>query len=457
MLTMEEVLQDYEALTPKSKAAHQEALKRIPGGVAANIKYFDPYPIAMEKGQGAWLTDVDGHQYVDYLLSYGPLILGHGHSAIANALREQLEDHGTILYGTPHELETVMAEKLCQLYPGMDMVRYTNSGTEATLFSLRLAYAYTEKYKIGKFEGHYHGGFNQVLVSVNPPVAEAGDVKRPNPIPESCGLEPYQLENTIVLPFNDLEACSAILKANQEEMAAVIMEPVLSGYIPATQEFMDGLRQVTRELGILLIFDEVKTGFRVGLGGAQEYYKVQPDLTALGKVLGAGMPVGVVGGRKEIMMKTAPLNGSDVFDLTVGKRSSAKDVLFHSGTYNGHPLILRAGLAVIEVLEKELSKIIANTELLKTGLERLFSEKGIPMKTVGLGTMFNLAFIACEGVETYRQMKTSNLELRKKIDFALFKQGIYNKPTNRYSLSTAHDQTVIDFTLTAYKKVLSKL
>lgn len=456
-MTMEEILKDYEYMSPKSKKAHQRALKVLPGGVTANIKHYEPYPIAMVSGHGARLLDVDGNEYVDYLLSYGPLILGHGHGAITNAIQEQLQGHGTILYGTPHELETTMAEKICQIHPSMEMLRYTNSGTEATLFSIRLAYAYTGKYKIGKFEGHYHGGFNQVLVSVNPPIEEAGNVKKPNPIPESCGLEPYQLENTIVLPFNDLEACTEILEVYKDEMAAVIMEPILSGCIPATQGFMDGLRKLTEKLGILLIFDEVKTGFRIGLGGAQGYYNIKPDLTALGKVLGAGMPMGVIGGKKEIMMKSAPLSGSDVFDLTSSKKSSAKDVLFHSGTYNGHPLILRAGLAVINVLEKELPKVIENTQVLKKGLRELYLEKGIPMITMGIGSMFNLVMTDLDSIETYRQMQKTNLALRKKIDFALFKEGIYNKPTNRYSLSTAHDQSVIDFTLEAYRRVLNRI
>lgn len=456
-MTMEELLAQYERKTPGSKALFKRSTQILPGGVAANIKFFDPYPIFMEHGKGAWLTDVDGNRYVDYLLSYGPLALGHGHPAVLEAMQEQIQQHGTLLYGTPHQLEYTFAEKIKAHFPSIEMLRYTNSGTEATLFCLRLAYAYTKKYKIGKFEGHYHGGFNQVLVSVNPPLAQAGNRQEPLPVAESLGLEPYQLENTVILPFNDLEGCEAILRRHQEEIAGIIMEPVLSGYIPATQEFMEGLRKLTAELGILLIFDEVKTGFRAGLDGAQGYYGIQPDLTALGKVIGAGMPMGVVGGRKEILQLTAPLMGSDVFDPSVGKRSSAKDVLFHSGTYNGHPMILRAGLAVIGVLEQEFDKVTDRTNRLKAELQALFTEKGIPMLPVGLASVFNIAITDQEAIYNYRDMQKCDFKLRKKLDFALYQEGIYNKPNNRYSLSTAHDDQVIDFTLEAFRKALKKI
>ncbi len=456
-MTLEDFMEEYKTLTPKSKALFDKALCSLPGGVSANIKYYEPYPIFMEKGKGAWLTDADGNRYVDYLGSYGPLILGHGHPAVNKAIESQLEDNGTLLYGTPHELECRFAQKIKELYPSIELLRYTNSGTEATLFTLRMAYAYTGKYKIGKFEGHYHGGYNQVLVSVNPDIASAGDIHNPTPLPESKGLEPYQLENTIILPFNDLEACTRILKENQHEMAAIIMEPIQSGYIPATKEFMRGIRKVTAELGILLIFDEVKTGFRAGLKGAQGLYDIKPDLTALGKVIGGGMPMGIVGGRKDIMMVTAPVKDSDVFDAGTGKRSSSRDVLFHSGTYNGHPLILRIGLAVIEVLEKEFDSVAARTGILKKELEKLFYAKGIRILTLGEATVFNYAITESEKILNYRDFQKSDFTTRKKIDFALFKEGIYNKPTNRYSLSTAHDDKIIDFTLEAFKKALQRI
>lgn len=443
--------------TPKSQAFIEEAKKVMPGGVTANIKSFDPYPIVMQSGKGAYLTDLDGNQYIDYLLSYGALMLGHGHPAIVQAIQDQLNNDGTSLFGTPHRLEVEMAKKIQQYYPSMEMIRYTNSGTEATLLAIRMAYAYTGKYKIAKFEGHYHGGYNQVLLSVNPPLTEAGPVHEPKAIVESKGIEPYQTENTIILPFNDIDACAEILKKRQDEIAAVMLEPVQSGFIPAEQTFMEGLRKVTEELGILLIFDEVKTGFRMGIGGAQSVYGIKPDITALGKVIGGGFPVGIIGGKKDIMMVSAPLAASDVFDSSTSKKSSARDVLFHSGTYNGHPTILAAGLAVIGVLEREMDRVLNTTELLKDGIRKLFASRGISMQTIGLGSIFNVVITEKEIIRNYRDLQESNFALRKEMDFHLFTEGVYSKPLNRYSLSTAHGEKEINNTLDAYDRVLAKM
>lgn len=456
-MKMDAIIEKYEKKTPKSKVAFAKSREQVAGGISANIKYFDPYPIFMKYGKGAWLTDLDNNKYVDYVLSYGPLILGHGNEQIEENMKEYFTEHGTMLYGTPHEAEAQFAEKLRSYYPSMELIRYTNSGTEATLLTLRLAYAYTHKYKFAKFEGHYHGGYNQVLVSVNPKLSEAGDVRNPIPLPESAGLPPYQTEETLVLPFNDLDACREILTAHKDEVAAIIMEPIIAGYIPATKEFMTGIRQLTKELGILMIMDEVKTGFRITLGGAQQYYGVKPDLTAMGKVIGAGLPIGVVGGRKDIMLQAAPLMGSDVFDMGSSKKSSSKDVLFHSGTYNGHPLILSLGLKTIQILEDNLDVIIARTARLRDGIAELYKMHGIHVITPGLGTMFNIAITDQDSIETYRDMQTCDFALRKKVDYALLTEGVYNKPGNRYNMSLAHDDEVIDFTLEAYRKVLNRV
>ena len=452
----EQLYADFQKKTPLSKTFMEEAKRVMPGGVTANIKSFAPYPIVMKSGKGAYLTDIDGNQYIDYLLSYGALMLGHGHPAIMQAIQQQLANDGTSLFGTPHRLEVEMARKIQQYYPSMELIRYTNSGTEATLLAIRMAYAYTGKYKIAKFEGHYHGGYNQVLLSVNPPLEEAGPVSEPNAVVESKGVEPYQADHTVVLPFNNLDACAEILRKRQHEIAAVMLEPSQAGFIPAQSEFMQGLRKVTEELGILLIFDEVKTGFRIGIGGAQSFYGVKPDITALGKVIGGGFPIGIIGGKKEIMMVSAPQASSDVFDSSTSKKSSAKDVLFHSGTYNGHPTILSAGLAVISVLEQEMDRVMAMTEHLKEGIRKLFAQRGIAMQTVGLGTIFSVVITDLDNVRDYRDLQQSNFELRKQIDFHLLAEGIYTKPLNRYSMSTAHGEKEISLTLEAFDKVLSQ-
>lgn len=426
---------------------YQRAKQVMPGGVTANIKYFPPYPIFMKEGSGANLTDVDGNEYIDYLLSYGSLMLGHGHSKVKESIESQIKESGTWLFGTPHGLEVDFGEKIKQYYPSMDLLRYTNSGTEATLLALRFAATHTGKYKIAKFEGHYHGGYDQVLLSVDPSLSEVGLENEPLSVPSSKGIDPALQQQTIILPFNNKGAFE-ILKKHQDEIGAVVLEPVQGGFIPAKQDFMNELRRLTKELDIVLIFDEVKTGFRVGLGGAQAYYGIKPDLTTLGKVIGGGFPIGIVGGSRDILMESAPIS-KDSEEMV-----NSRDVLFHSGTYNGHPMILAAGLATIDVLERESNRVHAMTEELKKQLEALFYKKGIAMKAVGLGTMFNI-ILTQEEVLNYRSYQRSDLKTRRELDVRLLKEGIYSKPLNRYSLSTSHGEFEIEKTVSAFNRVLA--
>lgn len=453
-MTLKTLQDEYKKRNPASCAAYDKACNDIPGGITANIKFFEPFPLFMKEGRGAWLTDLDGHKYVDYVLSYGPMILGHGRKEILDSFQKYLNMHGTVLYGTPHELEYVLAEKIKKHFPSIEQLRYTNSGTEATLLCIRTAYAYTGKYKIAKFEGHYHGGYNEVLVSVNPDVSKAGNPRNPIPVPESKGISDRNLKDTVVLPFNDLEACTKILTREKDDIAAVIMEPVFGGTIPASEEFMIGIHKLTRRLGILMIMDEVKTGFRLSLGGAQEYYHVKPDLTALGKVIGAGFPVGIVGGRKEIMAMAAP-QGSDIFDHS--NTAGAADILYHSGTYNGHPFILNSSLTTICILEKEFDELVLRTERLKQGIRDIYAKHGIRILTPGLGSMFNIVISDLDDIRTYRDLQKSDFMTRKRVDYALLLEGIYNKPGNRYNMCTAHTDDIIDFTLEAYENALKKI
>ncbi|MEK3935572.1 aspartate aminotransferase family protein [Sporosarcina sp. FSL W7-1349] len=451
-------MEAFKKKTPTSYAISQRARQVMPGGVTANIKFFEPYPIVMKSGAGAYLTDVDGNEYIDYLLSYGASMTGHGHPKITEAIEAQLARDGTYLFGTPHELELTMGEKIQQLYPSMEKVRYTNSGTEATLLATRMAHAYTGKPKIAKFEGHYHGGYDQMLLSVNPPIDLAGPLSNPTAVPESKGIHPYHAEHTVVLPFNQWDETKEILTNRQGEIAAVIMEPIQSGFIPAEQSFVENLRKLTAELGMLLIFDEVKTGFRIGLGGAQELYGIRPDLTTLGKVVGGGFPIGMVGGKKEIMEISAPSAASDVFDSSQSKKSRAQDVLFHSGTYNGHPTILAAGLATIELLEQEMASVLRNTERLKRGITDLFAAKGVGALPVGKGSIFNLVVTEQNSIRNYRDLQAAaNFKVRKEVDYHLLAHGIYTKPLNRYSMATVHGDKEIDRTLEAYDTVLTTL
>lgn len=447
---------DLYGQTGKSEELYLQAKEVIPGGVTANIKFFEPHPIMMERGQGSKLYDVDGNEYIDYLLCYGALILGHGHKRVYDAVFQQMRESGTTIFGTPHVLETKMAQKLVEIIPGIEMVRYTNSGLEATMLATRMAIAYTEKPKIAKFEGHYHGGTNDFLLSVNPDLSEAGSETEPKAVPESKGIPDYFRQNTIILPFNNLEATEQILRKHKDELAAVILEPVQAGFIPANPEFIKGIRTITQELGILLIFDEVKTGFRMSMGGAQKVYDIVPDLTALGKVLGGGFPVGAVGGRKEIMMISAPEDGKDI--LTTGSKNGKKEVLFHSGTYNGHPTVLAAGLATIEVLEEEgqMDRLISATHMLRNQLEMVYAKYGFDMQTVGMGSIFNI-MLTKEPIQNYRDTIKANAKIRKEIDQKLLRLGIYTKPLNRYSMSVVHTGEDIARTVEAHETVLKQL
>lgn len=449
-----------QTLTEKTKGSaecYKRACQVIPGGVAANIKYFPPYPLVMEKGHGSKLYDVDGNEYIDYLLCNGALIFGHGCQEVFDAVTKQMRDSGTTIFGTPHRLEPEMAEKLIELFPGIERVRFTNSGSEATLLAIRIAMAYTGKEKLAKFEGHYHGGYDRVLLSVNPDLAEAGDADSPNTVPESKGIPDYYVDQTVVLPFNDFEATEKILRAHADEIAGLIMEPVLGGFIPADESFMLKLRTLTEELNIVLIMDEVKTGFRLSLGGAQNVYGIKPDLTTLGKVLGGGFPVGAVGGKKEMMDLLSPTSGADI--LASGTDSVNKtDILFHSGTYNGHPVVLAAGLATIRALEQEgvMEDLLAKTASLRKQLEGVYRSHGVPMQTIGKGSIFNI-ILTEHPVKNYRDMKRADMGLREKLDYELLKRGIYVKPLTRYSMSCVHSMEDIERTVEAHDQALKTI
>lgn len=443
--------------TRKSAELFEKAGEVIPGGVTAHIKHIAPHPLVMEKAKGSKLYDVDGNAYIDYLLSYGALIHGHGHERVYQAVMNQMQTDGTTIFGTPHQLEITMAEKLIDLYPGIDMVRYTNSGLEATLLAIRTAMAYTGKTKLAKFEGHYHGGYDQVLLSVNPDLGQAGDKGAPKAVPESSGIPEYYVENTIMLPFNDLENSERILREHQDDISGLILEPVQGGFIPAKQEFMDGIRRITEELGIVLIFDEVKTGFRLGLGGAQEVYGIEPDLTALGKVLGGGFPVGAIGGKRDFMMTTAVDDSRDI--LTAGAdNTNKKQSVFHSGTYNGHPTVLAAGLATIEVLEQQgtMDELFKKTQDLRNKLETVYRKHGLTMQTVGMKSIFNI-ILTDTPIYNYRAMDQHDANLRKEIDYELLKLGIYTKPMNRYSMSTVHTEEDIQRTIDAHNEAIRRV
>src|SRR5256712_67240 len=278
------------AKTKASRSYADRARRSLPGGVTAGVKYFDPYPIAMKKAKGCRLWDLDGNEYIDYCLSFGPLVLGHGHPRVMRAIRDTLQSAGTTMFGTPHELEATYAERLLRIFRPDGQMRFTMSGTEATIHAVRLARAYRKRPMIAKFEGHYHGGVDELLVSHTPSKEEVG--RGLLPTSGSRGTPDHVLKNTLVLPFNDLDGTAARIRGQADRLASALLEPVERSYIPPEPDFLNRLREITADLDIPLIFDEVMSGFRVAFGGAQHAYRVTPDLTCLGKDIGGGPPRG---------------------------------------------------------------------------------------------------------------------------------------------------------------------
>ncbi|TLZ69680.1 MAG: aminotransferase class III-fold pyridoxal phosphate-dependent enzyme, partial [Methanobacteriota archaeon] len=375
----------FEARTKASRAYAERARKSLPGGVTANVKYFDPYPIAMKRARGARLWDLDGNEYSDYCLSFGPLILGHGHPRVMKAIHEAMSSAGTTMFGTPHELEAAYAERLLRIFRPDGKLRFTVSGTEATMHAVRAARAYRRRPMVAKFEGHYHGGVDEFLVSHAPTKAEADRDLRP--VAGSRGTPAHVLENTLVLPFNDLAETEARIRRHADRLACVIMEPVERSYIAPDPEFLKGVREITARDDIPLIFDEVMSGFRVVFGGAQHAYGVTPDLTCLGKIIGGGLPCGAFLGR------------SDILDLADPRSND----FFHSSTFAGYPPAMAAGMATLDELEAPgtFDGLLAKSRNLAAGFERIVEQQHVRARVPQVGTVFSILFMD-GGIRNYR-------------------------------------------------------
>lgn len=431
--------------TPTSKKLYEEAVRVTPGGVMAGIKFFEPYPIFMKKAHGSHVWDVDGNEYVDYLMSYGALVLGHGHPRVKGSIKSVLESFGTTVTGTPTELELEYGVRLRDIYHRDGMIRFTNSGLEATLLAVRLARAHTHKRKIAKFEGHYHGAVDSLLFSYNPRIKGAGADGSPVPIADSSDVGGEILSESVVLTFNDWESTERVLTRRAGELACVIMEPFEEGVIPADRTFMLNLRRLTSDLKIPLIYDEVKTGFRVRVGGASEFYDVTPDLTCLGKIIGGGLPIGAVVGDQRVMQLLDP-------------RGPVSERVFHSGTFNGNPLSLAAGLATIgELARRGRFDILRNrTDELKRSFSAKLSQRQIPHVMLGEGGMFNF-YLTERPVKNYRDAIRSDIKLRRLLDIELIISGVYLKPENRFCLSLAHSKNDISWTAEKFGESLDSL
>ena len=407
------------------------AQKIIPGGVNSPVRAFRAVggqPIFIDRGEGPYLFDADGNRYIDYVLSWGPLILGHAHPRVIDRLK-QAADRGTS-YGAPTSLETELAEMVIEAMPAIEMVRFVNSGTEATMSALRLARAYTDRDKIVKFEGCYHGHADFLLVRAGSGVATLG-------LPDSPGVPPGSAQDTITAPFNDLAAVEATFTAHPEQIAAVIIEPVGGnmGVVPPAPGFLKGLRQVTRENGALLIFDEVMTGFRVAYGGAQTLYGIRPDLTTLGKVIGGGLPVGAYAGSAEIMEMVAP-----------------SGPMYQAGTLSGNPLAMTAGIETLKVLREPggFEKVEQKAAKLADGIGQAAQEAGVPVFQTRVGTMFATFFTSTPVID-YSSAKTSDTECFGRFFQVMLERGVYLAPSQFEAgfMSLAHSEDDIEHTIEA--------
>ena len=425
----------------RSSTLFNEAKNYIPGGVNSPVRAFQGVggePIYFERGEGAYLYDVDGNAYIDYVGSWGPMILGHSNPFIVDAVRAEL-DKG-LGFGAPTEIETSLAKKICQLMPSIELVRMVSSGTEATMSAIRLARGYTKRDKIVKFEGCYHGHSDSLLVKAGSGALTLG-------VPTSPGVPSDLAKHTLVLEYNNLDSVKALFSKMGEEVGCIIVEPVAGNMncILPKEGFLQGLRKLCDDYGSVLIFDEVMTGFRVALGGAQAYYQVKPDLTTLGKVIGGGLPVAAFGGQREIMNQIAPLGP-----------------IYQAGTLSGNPLSMASGLAMLSILEADDSfyqNLSDSTEYLVNGIVSAASTSNVSMTSNNVGGMFGLFFSSEEKVTNFSQVSNCDIELFKKFYKSMIKQGVYLAPSAYECgfLSAAHGKNELDQTINAALTAFSEL
>jgi len=426
----------YRARTPRSAALHEEARCLFPGGATRSVTLFQPYPIYIASGRGCRVVDVDFNNYVDVQNNFGSMIHGHAHPAVVGAVSAQAT-RGTD-FGSPTELHLKLAREISSRLPSMQRLRFTASGTEAVMYAIRAARAFTGRSKILKFEGSYHGGYDSVSVSVDPgPNAPAP----PKGVVGSSGLPPEVEAHTLVAPFNDVDATEKILRAHRGDIAAVIVEPVtVRGMIPAEPTFLVALHDLTRELGVLLIFDEVVT-FRLGVAGAQGLVGVTPDLTTLGKVIGGGLPVGAFGGREDVMAAFDP---------------SHRKPVHHSGTFAGNAATMAAGLAALELLTpvalSELNRLGAS---LRGALTHALDLVGVVAQVTGAGSLASVHFTD-EPVRDYRSALHGDRTRAAQMHLALLNRGIYARSGGSFFLSTPMTEQEISDIANAFREALNE-
>jgi glutamate-1-semialdehyde 2,1-aminomutase len=423
-----------------SDSRFQEAQKYIPGGVNSPVRAFKSVggePVFIKRAKGAYLWDADDNQYIDYVGSWGPMILGHAHPEVIAAVQASVENG--LSFGAPTELETTLARKICDLIPSIDKVRMVSSGTEATMSALRLARGFTGRDKILKFEGCYHGHSDSLLVKAGSGALTLG-------VPTSPGVPASVAEHTLTLPFNDIAQVEQLFKDMGEQIAAIIVEPVAGNMnlIAPKAGFLEGLRKVCDEYGTVLIFDEVMTGFRVGLTGAQGLYNITPDLTCFGKVIGGGMPVGAFGGKAEIMNQLAP-----------------DGPIYQAGTLSGNPVAMTAGIKTLNLISAPnfFENLTVKVKSLLIGLRGVAKNADIPLATAGVGGMFGLFFTGEEKVTSFEQSAACDAERFNKFFHGMLIRGVYLAPSSFEAgfVSAAHSENDIADTIERAAEVFAEL
>ena len=430
----------YLELTPKSRAQWEEAKEYLPGGDSRNSIFWKPYPIFIASASGCHVVDADGIDRLDFINTMTTMILGHGPEPVIKAVQEQLERG--LAYNAPNEHQVRLARLLCERIPSFDLVRFTNSGTEATLNTIRAARAFTGKNRFAKVEGGYHGTHDAVTVSIRVDPAQAGNPMRPKALPSSAGMADGVVEQVVVIPFNETKVAQEILEENKDKLAAVIVEPVMGsvGMVPATDEFLTMLREFTQANGIILIFDEV-ISFRVAQGGSQQYYGITPDLTSLGKIIGGGFPVGAFGGRRDIM---------ELYDPNRGPKVA------HAGTFNANPVTMLAGAVTLEQLTPDVYLYLAElTEALRQGIRQVCAELEVPAQVTGLGSLFGIHFTDCL-VRNYRDIAAGNSRLREQVFPGLMNEGVLMAPNLVGALSTAITEAEVNTFVDTFQRVLER-
>ena len=438
---LEQEIANYTAANPRSAELHEKATKFMPGGDTRNSTYWNPFPVYITDGLGTTITDADGNKRTDFVSNMTTLILGHRPEGVIAAVAEQVK-HG-LSFPTPSPSVVRWAELMCERVPSLDKVRFVNSGTEATLNAIRAARALSGKQKLVKCEGAYHGNHDAIQISVVPPLDKAGDADSPEAVKAFPGISETATDDIFITPYNDIVAAERIIREHADELAAVIVEPVNGqcGMVAGKPEFLEGLRRVTDELGIILIFDEV-IAFRIARGGAQDYYGITPDLTCFGKVIGGGMPVGAFGGREDIMSMWDP--------------SGDGPTVQHAGTFNGNPMTAAAGIATLEALTPEKYEYLdALGESLRTKLRALFAELEVPMGVTGIASLFALQFTPTEVVD-YRTYTTNDKAMLETMFVGLLNEGFLMSNRCAGNVSTVHTEDDVDAFVTAVGNVLKR-